>query len=107
MVYICKNLHNTLSQRVSSSNDPILKNLANTSSDPLLNKSTPLAGSHTLLLFLTGGRIDWTSSGDNGPYDDAGDPREESFDVWRAIEEVVDLKDDVRLRTGPKGAIGG
>lgn len=70
----------------SSSQEPIFKNLARTSSELLLNNSTPLAGSQTLLVFLNvdvevdGERIDaggkedcWVSGGDTGPTDDGVD----------------------------------
>ena len=70
-------------QGASSSQDPILKKRAKTSSEPRLNTSTPLAGSQTLPPFLIAGAVGWLSAGDVGPNDDGGEPRDESLDRRR------------------------
>jgi hypothetical protein len=52
--FLKRSTHRCDGLQLSSSQLPIFKNLAKTSSDPRLNNSTPLAGSHTLLGFFIG-----------------------------------------------------
>jgi hypothetical protein len=60
----------------SSSHDPIFKNRVSTSSEPLLNSSTPRAGSHTRAPLRGGRGMGIPSAGERGPIDDNGDARD-------------------------------
>ena len=72
---------------LSSSQEPIFKKRAKTSSDPRLNNSTPRAGSQTRPAFFMAGFIGDPSDGEIGPAEDAGELREDSLELCRAITE--------------------
>lgn len=52
-----------------------------------MNSSTPRAGSHTRPALLTGELIGCPSDGDSGPTEEGGEPRDESFDIWRVTTD--------------------